>query len=177
MATTILAIVRDGRTRRLIVAALRGAGFSVRAAEDVRAALPLLGGEQFDVVVADGSVQNELRMFWPGAVAIVDQPLDAGELVRAVRARVRGSRILDMRAVRRFVASVPSLRDTLAAPIVSPDEWMLRGEMRRTMSELSGVFRTAADDEPNDTRAAVFIAAAMVAAQLASVRAPGATGH
>jgi len=54
---------------------------------------------------------------------------------------------------------------------------MLRGEMRRTMSELSGVFRTAADDEPNDTRAAVFIAAAMVAAQLASVRAPGATGH
>ena len=89
----------------------------------------------------------------------------------------RSARTIDMRGVRRFAASVPALQTALAAPIFSPEDVALRSTMRRTMSELSHTLRAAADGEPNDTRAAIFLAAAMVASQLAALRVARAADH
>ena len=91
--------------------------------------------------------------------------------------RDRSTCTIDMRGVRRFAASVPALQTALAAPILSPEEVALRSTMRRTMSELSQTLRAAADGEPNDTRAAIFLAAAMVASQLAALRVARAADH
>jgi hypothetical protein len=84
---------------------------------------------------------------------------------------------VDLHTLERFVASVPALRDALSAPMSSPCELLLLSEIRRTVRELSNALQVAADGEPNRVRAAVFLAASMVAADLATERAAPRIGH
>jgi hypothetical protein len=74
----------------------------------------------------------------------------------------------DFNAVQRFVRTVPSLRRLLAVPAASDQELFLRAEMRRTIATLAMTFDEAARGERRRTRAAVYRAAATVAAELAT---------
>ena len=76
--------------------------------------------------------------------------------------------VVDLNAVERFVRTVPSLRRLLAAPCRSDRELLLRAEMRRTITNLAASLDELARDEPGKTRAAVYRAAAVVAANLAA---------
>ena len=89
--------------------------------------------------------------------------------------RKRGA--VDLRALQRFVANVPALRDALAAPMPSAHELVLRSEIRRTILALSDALQAAADDERNRTRAAAYLAASTVAAELAAGRLPARAAH
>ena len=71
------------------------------------------------------------------------------------------------------MASVPSLRDALAGTPSSEHERMLRGQMRSTIMELSEALHEASAQEQNRTRAAVLLAAALAAAELAAPAPPG----
>lgn len=86
---------------------------------------------------------------------------------------------VDMHALQRFVENLDSLRAALAAPMTTTYDLQLRGEIRRNALALSGALDVAADEEPNRVRAAVFRAASVVAADLASVPPlpAGATEH
>jgi DNA-binding NtrC family response regulator len=119
------------------------------------------------------------------AFAVVRKPFDIPELVRAVtdcahggeeerEAAGHGGKVspANLRTLQHFVANVPALRDVLRAPAPSPYEMLLRGEIRRTIQELSAALHQAAEIEGSGTRAAVFLAASAVAADLASGPAP-----
>ena len=86
---------------------------------------------------------------------------------------------VDLRAVGRFVRDVPSLRRVLALPAASDRELLLRAEMRRTIAMLAETLDEAARAEERRIRAAVYRAAAIVAADLAAVAAASVTrrGH
>lgn len=159
---------------------LRRAGFRVEAAGDASVAAALLAGGRFDVTVGNRDVQERLRDCATGAFAVIGTPLDFEALVHVVRTHsARRRDPVDLSALQRFVASIPTLRDALAAPMTTPHELVLRGEIRRTILELSGALEAAAEEEPNRTRAAVFLAASAAAADLAaSARSSsGPTGH
>lgn len=70
-------------------------------------------------------------------------------------------------AVKRFVETLPSLQQLLALPAASDHELRLRAEMRRTIARLAATLHAAARTERKKSRAAVYRAAAMVAADLA----------
>lgn len=125
-----------------------------------------------------------------GAVfAIVEKPIDIGNLVDIVRACARGSRESDRReasepetdasveidSLQRFAMSVPSLEHLLSVPVAGPREAALRAEMRRKLGELAGTLREAANVEASRTRAGVFRAASTTATRLARVPAAGST--
>lgn len=78
---------------------------------------------------------------------------------------------MDLGAVERFVETVPSLRRLLAGPVASDSERLLRAEMRRTFARLAVTLDEAARGERRTIRAAVYRAAASVAADLAVTRA------
>ena len=71
-------------------------------------------------------------------------------------------------AVERFVETIPRLRRLLALPAASDRELRLRAEMRRTIARLAATLHDAARAERKKSRAAVYRAAAMVAADLAA---------
>lgn len=79
----------------------------------------------------------------------------------------------DFAQIRKFVADVPRLRDLLSAEHASPQELLLRNEMRRTALELAHVLNQAAQFERNRGHAAVLLGAALIGAQLAG-RSPAA---
>ena len=167
----MLLIEADAPIRETIAVRLRRAGFRVRSVRDGGAAADALARTRFDVTVGDGSVQQALQRRLTGAFAVITRPLDFEELVRAVGRGVAGTpEGIDFHALQRFVGSVPELRDALAAPMPSTDELMLRTEIRRTILELCGALEAAAEGEPDRVRAAVLLAAAAVAADLASAR-------
>jgi hypothetical protein len=74
----------------------------------------------------------------------------------------------DARTLRRFVAAVPGLQRLLTSADASPDELLLRHEMRRTIAKLSDVFHEAACIEPSNARAAAYREASQLAAALAA---------
>lgn len=166
-ARSVLLIEGDRTLREAISTRLRRAGCSVEAVADASAAAPLVVRPEFDVIVGTADVQEQLAGCTPLPFAVIRKPLDLEELVRAVRAASAASEKVDLPALYRFVASVPSLREALAAPTVHPEELVLRREIRRTMLEFSGALEEAAEGEPNRTRAAMFLAASAVAAELA----------
>lgn len=84
--------------------------------------------------------------------------------------RVSGIRV-DLKAVKRFVETVPSLRRVLAFPAASDRERLLRAEMLRTIEMLAMLLDEASRGERKKARAAVYRAAAIVAADLVSARA------
>ncbi|HEX6096970.1 MAG TPA: hypothetical protein VF432_11650 [Thermoanaerobaculia bacterium] len=73
-----------------------------------------------------------------------------------------------LNAVERFVRAVPRLRRLLALPAASDRELLLRAEMRRTIATLATTLDEAARGERRRTRAALYRAAANVAAELAA---------
>ena len=75
---------------------------------------------------------------------------------------------MQLESVRRFVISVPSLREVLSIPVTSPAEAALREEMCRTIDALSITLNEAARVETSLAHVAVFRAASKVAARLAS---------
>lgn len=80
-------------------------------------------------------------------------------------------------SLRRFVTNVSSLQRLLEAPATSERELSVRAEMRATLRKLSRTLGDAAEGEASTTRAAVFRATAMVAAQLAACRVPAGRDH
>lgn len=70
-------------------------------------------------------------------------------------------------ALQRFVERLPNLRAVLAETGGSANELLLRNEIRRTIQQLSTTFYEVSEAEPRGTRAAMFLAASMVAAKLA----------
>lgn len=81
---------------------------------------------------------------------------------------IAGVRGADVGSVARFARSVPTLRRLLASAAASDRELLLRAEMRRTIAALGESFDEAARLEQSATRVAVYRAAALVAAELAS---------
>lgn len=69
--------------------------------------------------------------------------------------------------VRRFVSRVPALRAAFLETPGSERELLLRAELRRTISRLSGAFDEAAAIESDSAQAAVLRAAALLAQELA----------
>lgn len=79
--------------------------------------------------------------------------------------------------VRRFVARVPELLETFLEEPGSERELLLRAELRRTISRLSGAFDEAASLESDSTQAAVLRAAAFMAHELAGTAEAAAAEH
>lgn len=77
------------------------------------------------------------------------------------------SSTVDLTRLEGFVRSVPRLRALLAREASSMRELLLRNEVRRSALELSVLFDRAAQVEADGKRAAVFLGAAVVAADLA----------
>lgn len=178
-ARNVLLVERIDALRDAIVTRLRRAGCRVDAVGDASAAAVLLEQSRFDVIAGDRDVEERLQGR-AASFAVIETPLDLEKLVREVgTSSFRAHRTPDLSALERFVASIPTLRDTLAAPMPSLHELALRGEIRRTILDLSLALEAAAEEEPNPTRAAVFTAASCAAADLAGVgrRAVAAAGH
>ena len=190
--SVVLIIERDDSIRRMIGVLLRRAGFRVHAVSDVEAAEGMLARETVDAIVRDVSPAPRAFSATPADVlrktiivttaqavddaavfAVVRMPFDVHELVRLVTAcalLTREERLVprvSMASLQQFVSSVPSLRRALAGTQSSPYELLLRVEMRRAILELSDALHEASRTERNRTRAAAFLAASMVAAELA----------
>jgi DNA-binding response OmpR family regulator len=120
------------------------------------------------IVATTGKGIDDANVF-----AVVRKPFDVSEIVRLVTACVRRTsqaRLappVSLESLQRFVSSVSSLRRVLTATQASPHEMLLRGEMRRAILELSVLLHEASRSERNRTRAAAFLAASVVAAELA----------
>jgi CheY-like chemotaxis protein len=192
-AQTVLIIEREAIIRRLMAAVLRRTGFRTRSITRIEAAAAL-DVDGIDAVVADAwqPVAAAAPQLLPRTVivtaspegaaptvfAVLGRPFDVDELVQAVRscARRRADEPppVDLRTLRRFVEDVPRLRRVLTGEWPSPRELILRSEMRRTVQRLSDAFREVARQEPSRTRAAAFLAASMIAEELAQVTVPAA---
>lgn len=191
---SVLIIERDASIRTMMTVVLRRQGFSVRAVPDAGAADTLTERIRVDAVLRDVSAASELaatapailrrtivmttqaRLQQAAAFAVILKPFDFEELVRVTAACVRQSRDergIDLGSLRHFVASVPDLRRELASGTGSMGELLLVSEMRRTILELSAALHAAAEVQPSRTRAAAFLAASAVAADLAQRTAAG----
>ena len=194
----VLIVAPDDAVRMTASVALRRAGFVVRTARDAKRAALLLERENVHIIVRDANIvvgtelssrtvilAAEHEREQPHVFAVIetpaDKPLDAGELVRVVSAcadespevaspeeGAAAAAPLDIRVLQRFVANVPGLRKLLAGVAASPDELLLRHEMRRTIGRLSEAFDEAARIEPSHTRAAAYLEASEIAASLAA---------
>jgi CheY-like chemotaxis protein len=158
-----------------------------RALEEVAAVAPELLRR---TVVTTTAPARAAKAIGAGRVfAVISKPFDLDELVSVVtrcanssrRTRAKRSRKEvepapapdlgpsgEMESVRRFVTSVPSLRQVLSVPVATQAEATLRAEMCRTIGALSVTLNDAACVETSLTRVAVFRAASKVAERLAS---------
>lgn len=130
-------------------------------------------------IIATTAADYELHLAgYVKPFAVLCKPFDIVELVRIVGACVRRDRaerpVADIPALQQFVTSVPHLRRVLAGPTATSRELLLRSEMRRTLMELSEALSEAAEAESSRSRAAAFLAASAVAADLVA-RPTGAT--
>lgn len=129
--------------------------------------------------------------------AVLSKPFDLDKLVQTVTACARASREADQRerrgtkpsrrsrpsdsdgdapmkleSLQRFVRSIPNLERLLKSAVSCQQEAVLRAEMRRKLGTLSTTLMEAAHVEASRTRSAVFHAASLAAAQLATAPAP-----
>ena len=131
------------------------------------------------------------RLGAAAAFAVIRKPFDIEEFIRVVTACARGprhhshrsrpalhdadadggdgARPIRVEALRKFVKDAPNMRQLLMSPVVSPDELLLRAEMRQMIRALSAALTEAAEAEPSDTRAAVYASVARMAQDLAGM--------
>lgn len=135
--------------------------------------------------------------------AILRKPFEVESLVQTVRdcarnarprARPRsrsprtsaeedGGRAVDLPAVERFIRSLPELRALIADGTESPQELLLRNEIRTAAMQLWTLLGEAAEGEQDFTRATVLRGGAVAASELASTatgaraRRRSGTGH
>jgi DNA-binding NtrC family response regulator len=193
---SVLIVDRDESIAKMLTHVLGRSGFSVRVAADVEAALIVVKKSVPDVVLFDvipGAAKDlaavrQLGAASPGLLgrtiiattsprrvsslkdaagvyATLGKPFDLAELVKVVTACADRPRIASLE---RFVADIPALRRLLGDSALSRRELQLRGEIRRTILELSAVLDEVAQSETSRTRAAAYRAASNVAAELAT---------
>jgi DNA-binding response OmpR family regulator len=194
-ALSALVVDPDAGIRKMISVLLRRGGFRTQCFSGIEAVSAVVQ-RRFDVIVRDlhdvtdltGTPAAILRRTvivttaperlmqgrTTNAFAVLRKPFDIDALVQTVTACARAQREersrapgAEIRSLRHFMESVPALRNTLAAVPVTPRELLLHTEMRRTILKLSTAFYRAAEAEASSMRAAAFLAASVVAAELA----------